>query len=239
MIAYLALGFVALIGIIYAMRLVASADPAVLARVLRWIGIGVVAGGLLLMVFRGQLGVVMTLAGLVLLLLRWRNSWRYAGRAQPAGGQVSRIDTAWLAMTLDHDSGQLEGKVRAGRHQGRRLSELPLEALLELRAECATADPESLPLLEAYLDRVHGAAWRGEADAASAADGAGAHTAAAGAPMTREEAYQILGLEAGAGAAEIRDAYHRLMKRFHPDQGGSNYLAARINQAKDLLLGES
>ena len=54
--------------------------------------------------------------------------------------------------------------------------------------------------------------------------------------MSQEEAYQILGLEPGAKSEDITRAHRTLMKKFHPDQGGTNYLATRINEAKDTLL---
>jgi len=92
-------------------------------------------------------------------------------------------------------------------------------------------DDESRALLAAYLDR-RDAGWREHAQA-DAAPGRGS---APRGPMTHEEAYQILGLQAGAKAEEIVRAHRTLMKRIHPDQGGTNYLAARVNEAKDTLL---
>ena len=135
-------------------------------------------------------------------------------------------------MELDHDTGAMSGEVLEGPFQGRRLSDLNLQQLLDLLDQCATADAQSAAVLEAYLDREHGPDWRNsEASAgrsqASPPDG----------QMTRAEAYEILGLEEGAEKDEILAAHKRLMQRLHPDLGGSTYLAAIINQAKDLLLG--
>jgi DnaJ-domain-containing protein 1 len=98
-----------------------------------------------------------------------------------------------------------------------------------LREQCAAAADQSLALLDAWLDRAK-PGWRG--------GNAGKGAAPAGSSkMTREEALAVLGLKAGATANDIRDAHRRLMKQFHPDRGGSDYLAAKINQAKDVLLG--
>ena len=57
-----------------------------------------------------------------------------------------------------------------------------------------------------------------------------------GAAMSRDEAFAVLGLQPGASEAEIREAYLRLMRGAHPDNGGSDWLATRINQARDTLL---
>jgi hypothetical protein len=153
--------------------------------------------------------------------------------ASAAGGsprQTSSVRTRFLEMTLDHVSGDMDGLVLAGGLQGRRLSDLDLTELLELLTECRGADARSAAVLEAYLDRTQGEAWREHAGPG------GAPPPAADSEMTREEAYSILGLEPGAGREEIRDAHRRLMQKLHPDRGGSDYLAAKINEAKRLLL---
>jgi DnaJ-domain-containing protein 1 len=99
-------------------------------------------------------------------------------------------------------------------------------------AECRVSDQDGARLLEAYLDRRF-PAWRKDAEPDEhPRPGGDAHAGA----MTEEEAYQILGLAPGASAEEIRRAHRTLMKKLHPDQGGSTYLAARVNQAKEILL---
>jgi hypothetical protein len=167
------------------------------------------------------------------LLLRGFRAWRAArsfargGRASPGG--ASTVETATLSMWLDHDSQTMAGEVKRGRFAGRAMGGLALPELLALLAECQAADAESVPLVEAWLDRVE-PAWR-EAEA-----GGTAPPPRSG-PMTRAEALAVLGLAADATEAEIRTAHRRLMMTAHPDQGGSDWLAARLNEARDILLG--
>jgi DnaJ-domain-containing protein 1 len=130
----------------------------------------------------------------------------------------------------------LSGTVLQGQFEGRNLEELSFDDLLELLRECRVNDPQSATVLETYLDRVHGADWRGAGgEGAAGGDGAGS-AAGSGGSMTRDQAYEVLGLATGATEAEIRDAHRKLLMANHPDKGGSTFLAAQINQAKDVLL---
>jgi DnaJ domain len=148
---------------------------------------------------------------------------------QRSPGQTSQVRSHFFEMTLDHDTGSLAGRIVAGPNAGHSLEEFDLQQLLEMIPEL---DSESVPLLESYLDRRF-PAWRQNAQA----DPAGRQRGPApSGKMTDEEAYQILGLKPGAGRDEIGRAHRALMKKLHPDQGGSTYLAARINEAKEVLL---
>ncbi|NJM31191.1 MAG: DnaJ domain-containing protein [Rhizobiales bacterium] len=144
-------------------------------------------------------------------------------------GQRSRVSTSMLSMELDHDSGSMDGEILAGTFARRKLSELSAAELAQFHRECSRAPDQSGALLEAWLDRAR-PGWR-DAWHPGSAGAARAETA-----MSREEAYAVLGLKPGAGRDEIRSAHRRLMKEFHPDRGGSDYLAAKINRAKDVLL---
>src|SRR5437899_1069480 len=144
-------------------------------------------------------------------------------------GQTSRVRSEFLDMRLDHDSGELSGQILAGPFAGRSLGEFGLP---QLTATIPGFDAESVSLLESYLDRRF-SAWRQDAQG-NAAGGQGRQSASG--KMTDEEAYQILGLQPGAGRDEISRAHRALMKKLHPDQGGSTYLATRVNEAKDTLL---
>jgi DnaJ-domain-containing protein 1 len=125
----------------------------------------------------------------------------------------------------------MDGEILEGRFAGRRLSDLSLDDLVGLHGECR-ADEESTTLLDAYLDRVYGEDWYTRAQAS---DETRSYQTGAGI-MSREEAYEILGLKPGANRDEVIEAHRRLMQKLHPDRGGSTYLAAKINRAKDVLL---
>lgn len=153
--------------------------------------------------------------------------------AAPAGGgaRQSSIRTRFLDLNLDHDSGEMDGEVNAGAFQGRRLSDLDWDQLNQLLREIG-ADPQSVRVMHAYLERMHGERWQAQnrrqpppPDAESAGG------------MSPQEAAAILGVADDAGADEIRSAHRSLIQKLHPDRGGSAWLAARVNRAKDLLLG--
>lgn len=203
-------------------------DAARLANGLRLAGpvvLALLGGGLMLI---GRVGTGLMLASAA---AAWYGSARARRQTVRSPGSRSTVRTAALEMELDHDSGELEGSVLAGSFEGRRLGELELPDLLDLAREL-TADEESLRLLETYLDSRF-PIWR---DHMEPGPGNGERSPPRSGGMSKEEAYEILGLEAGASPADIRKAHRRLMQRLHPDVGGSSFLAARINEAKDVLL---
>jgi len=238
-VTWIIVGLIALVALLGVLRAFADAKPGQIRTAAVWAGgiLGSLLLGLLLWSGRGP----QALWALVLFgpaIWRWVQGIRAArtfargGSASP--GQASDVETTHLAMGLDHDSGRMFGRVKAGRFEGKDLADLDLPLLLDLMAELAARDPEGVPLLEAWLDRAH-PEWREEA---AKAGPAGHASRAAGGRMTREEALAVLGLAEGADEAAIRSAHRRLMRSAHPDQGGSDWLAARLNEARDVLLGD-
>jgi len=206
-----------------------NASPRKIADTLRLVGPVLLAGtgGILLLAGRGAIGVPLLAIGIAM----WARS-RGVKRMQYSGkGQKSIVRSAWLEMELDHETGDLDGLILTGKSEGKRLADLSDKALMKLYEELS-GDGESCALMEAYLDR-RMPAWRENTQRGS---DPGAGSATGSGPMTKEEAYQVLGLQPGAGPDEISEAHRRLMKRVHPDSGGSTFLAARINQAKDTLV---
>lgn len=251
MAAYAISGVLLLAAFMLALRWFVNADPKAAARVLIWIGTIVFAVGVLYLIVTGRLALVFyMLPALLPWLLRIRAVARAAKnfsrmnqtqRGEATGG-ASDIETEYLRMRLDHDTGTLWGEVVAGRHNGKTLATMAPAELLDLLAECRAGDPPSAQVLEGYLDRHH-EGWRVDDPAGSGAGEAGGQenagaTAPPSAAMTREEALKVLGLDDGAGPDDIKAAHRRLMAALHPDHGGSDYLAAKINQARDVLLGQ-
>lgn len=237
----LAAGLALLVLFLYLARGFTRMPAGDLARALRTFA-GVFAGlaGLGL-IFAGRWGL-----GLALLLATGaaaRSMWTQTRGATSMGddtddGQTSTVETDSLRMTLDHATGELDGEVIGGPHRGRQLSALGLGDLLQVLMHCRIEDPGSVALLETYLDRRE-PGWR-EAnwDDSTAGYGGGGGRGHGGGEMEMDEtrALEVLGLRPGASAEEVRQAHRRLMARFHPDAGGSNYLASEINRAKDFLL---
>ncbi len=224
-------GVVVLILLLWAVNVFSKADPKQAARLLRYVGGGAALIFALFLLLRGEIGLAIPVGALGLGWLGWLTLWpaSFGGRTQKRPGQVSRVRSAFLEMELDHDSGAMRGRILAGRHAGYALDALHPQTLIGLIGEI---DNDSRQLLMAYLDRRE-PRWREHAQGDA---GARQASSAARGKMTEEEAYQILGLQPGAGAQEIGRAHRSLMKKLHPDQGGSTYLAARVNEAKDVLL---
>jgi DnaJ domain len=153
------------------------------------------------------------------------------GAKRKSPGQKSGVRTATLEMVLDHDSGRMEGRCLKGHFTGRALSSLVESELLQLLDELRSTDPQGAVLMEAYLDQ-RSPGWRDRESESREKT----KRSPRGATMTASEAYEVLGLKPGAKQEHIRAAHRRLMMKFHPDQGGSTYLAARINEAKEVLL---
>lgn len=228
-------GALFLLAILWGLSALAKADPRRVARGVK------IAGGIAallvaaLMTATGRVAFAIPLGIAGLGLLGWRpgSAAGFGRRARKSPGQVSRVETAFLEMELDHDSGAMRGRFLAGPYAGAGLDALEVPALA---SALEAIDEESRSLLAAYLDR-RDPRWRENAQRDAAAGLGSGAPGGSGGPMTQEEAYQILGLQPGASADEIGRAHRSLMKKLHPDQGGSTYLAARVNQAKDVLLG--
>ena len=210
---------------------------------------------LLLLTLTGRLGILVPVLGAVLaalfatatrilpllipLIVQYLPHWqRYQRQGAANEGQMdedggatgsSTVQSEFLRMHLHHATGEMNGEILQGPHAGESLKNLSLTDLASLYRSYTQKDPESARLLAAYIERVYGDRWR-EPEQARQAD-SGSST------LDKSEALQMLGLQAGATREEIIAAHRRLIQKVHPDRGGSDYLAAKINQAKDMLLG--
>ena len=234
---YLVAGTVALVLLLILGNRASSANTAKLISVLRKI----LGGALLILAgyfaFQRHLPYMMTVGSAGLALLGWDRLFRrknFQTTQNQGASNISSVRSEFLEMELDQSINSISGRVINGKFSGANLSELSEQELIELLHECSV-DEQSISLLEAYLDR-HMPDWREQFGNAQSND---SNTAGTGGKMTKEEAYEILGLKSGASDEEILEAHKRLISQLHPDRGGTNYLAATINRAKDTLLGKT
>lgn len=224
------LGLAALVLVLFAVSGFTRANPAAMARQIRLAGGALALAASAVFLVRGMPGAAALAGGLGTWLLGWDSAptvWRSPSRK--SAGQSSTVRTDYLEMELDHDSGAMAGRVLKGMFAGRDVDSLKPAEVALLWHDCRFVDPQSCQLLEAYLDRVH-PTWREDVSRGEREmrdhDGR----------MQPQQAYDILGIEPGATEEEIRRAHRDLMMKLHPDRGGSTYLAAQVNEAKDVLL---
>lgn len=165
------------------------------------------------------------LAGMLAYSITQKAGWLPGTGGQP---RISTVRTAYLEMSLDHASGTMAGRALKGRFAGREFSSFSALEREGYLAELRANDARGAQLFEAYLDRMPPGPDSGA--------GASGRQRRPDRGMGVEEAYLVLGLKPGASRADIQAAHRNLIKRFHPDQGGSTWLAAKVNEAKDVLL---
>ena len=225
------LGLAALLLSLIVLRAFTMSNPQVLVGQLRT-GVGIAAlVGASLLVLRGLVGYAVSLAALGSWLLWGAGAAPWASSGDRSHGRTSRVATEHLEVELDHDTGEIRGRVLKGVFAGRALDDLSPLQTTQLWRDCRFADPQSARILEAYLDRVY-PNWREDMGRQE-----GGASERPGARMSREQALEILGLAADAREEDIRRAHRDLMLKLHPDRGGSTFLAAQINEAKEVLLG--
>ncbi len=192
------------------------------------LGVVLITAGIWLLFIRlVALAILLLILGAVLLLPR------NAGKAKRSTTRTSQVRSAHLKMTLDHETGIIHGEILTGILRGQVLSDLTLQELLRFHAE-VQADEETVKLFETYLDSAH-PDWGDQMEKMAArGENASSHSR----QLSRNEAYQLLGLEPGSNEEDIREAYHRLIKRVHPDRGGSAALTAQITEARNRLLSD-
>lgn len=233
---YFLAGLALLVLLIFAARLFAKANPRLLAGTLRKLSgfIALGAAGFLLLRGALPLAIPLGLFGFSLIRPSAFGFGPFASSSKSAGG-TSHVRTESVEMELDHDSGEMEGMVLKGAFEGRMLSSLSDAELKTLLDELRGTDQQAETLMQAYLDwRIPD--WR-EAESDKDEEKSQSRSRKPSGHMSVDEAYAVLGLKRGASEEEIGRAHRQMMKKFHPDQGGSTYLASRINEAKDVLFG--
>lgn len=246
---YLTAGFVALLVGLMLLHALSRANPATLAKVVQGILGVAILGAAALLGARGGLAIAIPLATFGLWLLSNALPSGPQQTASSCGNRTSQVETSTLSMELDLDTGDVNGRVKSGPFAGRDLADLSPAEIVQVWEACRYNDPQSAQILEAYLDRRH-PDWRddmaraagGESQGADTSgsgrqqSGSGGRTSSAGGSMSEDDAFEVLGLDRNATREDIIRAHRELITKVHPDRGGSSYLAAQINRAKEVLL---
>ncbi len=216
-----------LLGVIlYLLGWVTQADVGAVAAWIRKSSTVLIAAGVTLVLTRNPGFAIM--AGMAAYSIMARTGW-YPGKERSGSSANSAVQTPYLEMSLDHATGAVSGRALRGRFTGRALSDFTNAERMEFLSELRSNDAQGAQIFEAYLDRTS-PGW-------NASEGNGGPRGGAGSRgMTVDEAYLVLGLSRSATREDIQSAHRNLMKRFHPDQGGTTYLAAQVNEAKEVLL---
>ncbi len=164
-----------------------------------------------------------------LIMRHWPTITQAYRRVNPSAtaNANSRVRTPTLVVTLNHANGHMDGEIIAGSFNGRNLNELSIDELKIFYRFCQSNDAQATQILETYIQRERIAEWQ---------DAPNTQNQAKASSTSEEEAYEILGLKPGVTKKDVVTAHRRLMSKMHPDKGGSNYLAAKINAAKKILL---
>ncbi len=249
---------ISLYGYYIFQRWQSSQPPAVVQKTLTRVALYLGITLLLILALTGRLhwllALIATIVGALIPLIRrflpllvrylpflaglYRQAQAAKSAKGPSQSQQSVVETNYVRMTLDHDTGEMDGKILKGRYQGKFLAQLSQQQVLELLHECEQTDTDAVALLEAYLDRSYGTEWRNQGHYENSENDENIGGKFSTTDMSNAEAYEILGLKPSASQQEILDAHRHLIAKFHPDRGGSNYLATKINQAKDVLLNK-
>ena len=239
MLSYLIIGIAFILGGYFIVRWWVQADIQQILKMLRWSGAII---GIVLLCIIAISGRWNWLPGLLFMGIPWliRNQARRTINKNangPTTGQKSQISTYYLRMELDHDSGEMSGEVITGKYSGLNLGDLNLNQLIELMNECVRDDQQSRIVLENYMDRNH-SVWRNKAGESfkEKSDHTNSNSPWNSDVMSLDEACKILDISPKASKGDIEKAYRKAMKKAHPDNGGSDWMAAKVNQAKDSLL---
>jgi hypothetical protein len=256
MVGWAFLGICVLAALLIGGRALLSVDPRKLAKGLHYVLLSLILSAALFFMVTGRFAIGLGLGFFAVPYMRrvLFPSWAgLAGMFQfsnwsrspgQAGAKNSNVETTYLKMTLSHANGEMDGEILQGKYSGKSLRDLSRSQLLDFYETCLIEDPEAATLMEAYLDRSFGPNWRDDDAGAGedTADGASSRRRgwgkATNSQMSMTEARQVLGVPANASEVEIKEAHRRLMLKNHPDRGGSDEIATKINQAKDLLLGK-